>query len=606
MKTFTTKTFVTVLFSLFALPAISQQNFIEFLDNARTSLNSTQQQKFSTTENNSFYKNVSIVRLNPIQKSISNQYLTFNLPDYSCDLKFAYRPSSYKSADNYTWYGEIENQNDKECGFGSILYVEKDGKTYGQIEVMNNVYEFFDIGDGKHIFYQVREEVFETEDCATSQSMEKGSITENEIFISPQRETCPGRATISVLYLFTTSANNAVADIEAVADLSLQQMNQSLFNSYVDDEDMEFEMVDVLPIPITNFNELNIHSDLQILETNSSVASLRQSTQADLVVLLTNGNYGDFRGIATQGWSFDDAFCISQVGAATSSKTAAHEVGHMLESYHHDQTATLSINRGYLMPSFLGLWRKGTLLVSGKHYKRRVLHYSNPQVEYNGHETGEWGSSFNARHFETAGAIVANHFPNPTPPFSVYLSGESTICRYGFRIYEANVTCGEPPLSFHWELTDDGINWNTVSTASELDLMLQGQYSVGTYLTLRLTVTDSNGNSITRLKGIQVIQGDKFECLGVEPLKSEFEATIYPNPSNYSSSLTLDIKENVNGKLMIQVVDSYGNISLVKEFGNQRKALAITTGNLKQNGLYYVNIYIDNVLQKTLPLTIIN
>ena len=136
--------------------------------------------------------------------------------------------------------------------------------------------------------------------------------------------------------------------------------------------------------------------------------------------------------------------------------------------------------------------------------------------------------------------------------------------------------------------------------------MLQGQYSVGTYLTLRLTVTDSNGNSITRLKGIQVIQGDKFECLGVEPLKSEFEATIYPNPSNYSSSLTLDIKENVNGKLMIQVVDSYGNISLVKEFGNQRKALAITTGNLKQNGLYYVNIYIDNVLQKTLPLTIIN
>ena len=606
MKNFTKNTIVTVLLSLFALTAISQQNFIEFLDHSRTPLNSTQQKKLSITQGNSNYKNVSVVRLNPIQKSISNQHLTFNLPYYSCDLTFGYRPSSYKSVDNYTWYGEIYNKEDQECGLGSILYIEKNGKTYGQIEVMNDVYEFFDIGDGKHIFYQVSEEVFETEDCATSHSIQKDSETEHELVLSPQRITCPGRSTISILYLFTTAANNAVADIEAVADLTLQQMHQSMFNSYVNDDDIDFEIVDVLHLP--GFNETTISNDIEALATDPVVQNLRATNEADIVLLLTNADYNGIHGIARNvSLNFDDAYCIANVGAATSRKTAAHEVVHLLESFHEEQ-GPAGINHGYVFRP--GIWpfvpKKATIVGRVNKDKNRILHYSNPQVEYSGHATGEWGSAFNVRHFETTGTIVANHFPNPTPPFSVSLSGESTICRFGFRVYEANVTCGEPPLSFLWELTDDGVNWDTVSTASQFDLMLQGEYPIGTHLTLRLTVTDDNGNSITRQRGIQVIQGDKFECLGVEPLKSDFEATIYPNPSNFSSALTLDIEEKIDGQLMIEVVDSYGNIALVEEFGDQRRALRIPTNNLSRKGIYYVNIYIDKVLQKTLPITNLN
>lgn len=606
IKNFTKKTLVSVLLSLFALTAISQQNFIEFLDNSKTSLNSTELQKLSVTENNLYYKNVSIVRMNPIQKSITNQSLSFNLPYYPCDLKFAYRPSSYKSADEYTWYGEIYNKDDQQCGLGSILYVEKDGKTYGQIEVMNDVYEFFDIGNGKHIFYQVSEEPFETEDCATSHSFEKISETKNELVISPQRITCPGRSTISILYLFTTAADNAVADIEALADLTLQQMHQSMFNSNVDDEDIDFEIADILHLP--GFNETTIGADIETLATDPIVQDLRATNEADIVILLTNGDYGNVHGVARAiSLNFDDAYCISNVGAATSRKTAAHEVVHLLESFHDDPYST-TINHGYVFRP--GIWpfvpKKATIVGRINKGKNRILHYSNPQVEYSGHETGEWGTAFNVRHFETAGPIVANHFPNPTPAFNVTLSGESTICRFGSRVYEANVTCGEPPLSFLWELTDDGINWSTVSTANQFGLMLQGEYPIGTFLTLRLTVTDDNGSTITRQRGIRVIQGDKFECLGVEPLNTEFNATIYPNPSNSSTTLTLDIEEKIDGQLMIQVVDSYGNIAFVEEFRNQRRGLRIPTNGLNQKGIYYVNIYIDKVLQKTLPITNLN
>lgn len=73
------------------------------------------------------------------------------------------------------------------------------------------------------------------------------------------------------------------------------------------------------------------------MATDLDVESLRDNTDADLIVLLTNGNYGGVRGII-RDFILDRAFghAIVQVGAAASNaKTFSHELGHLFDARHN-------------------------------------------------------------------------------------------------------------------------------------------------------------------------------------------------------------------------------------------------------------------------------
>ena len=343
MKIFTKKSIVTVLISLFAFVAFGQKNFIEFENIKTQRVSSIEQQKLSKVQSLAHYKNAQVVTVNALEKSLQENLLTFQLPNYSCELKYAYKSSVYKSSDDYSWYGELQGDGETECTLGSLHYVRKNGKTFGQIEVGNDTFEFIDIGKGKHLFYQINDEAFENSYCGVDHNTPVGSYDVNEI--ETQRVDCPNPNVVSVLVLYTPNSENTVADIEVTAELSVSQMEQAFQNSRVSQNQIELELADILPY---NFIEgISMATDVGLLANDPTAQNLRATNEADIVLLLTDTSYGSNLGrVQAIGVDFDGAYALVQAPSAHAKKVFAHEAGHLLGG-RHDNDTTGTIEHGY-------------------------------------------------------------------------------------------------------------------------------------------------------------------------------------------------------------------------------------------------------------------
>ncbi len=590
MKNFTKNTIVTVLFSLFALSAISQQNFIEFENTTSLRLNSEQQEKFSKVQSLSHYKNSEVVTVNALERSLERNTLSFTLPNYKCKLDFVYKNSVYKSIDEFSWYGEIQGDGESECTLGSIHYVKRDGKTFGQIEVGNDIYEFIDIGEGKHLFYQINEDSFKDADCGVDNKTPIAKLESSDF--QNQRVTCPGRNMVSILVLFTPNAENTVADIEITAQLSVDQMEQAFQNSHIYQNLIELELVDVLPFAFIESG--NMFTDVGLFANDANTQLLLQQNDADLVLLLVDESYGGNLGrVQAIGPSFNGAYALVQAPSAHSKKVFAHEAGHLLGG-RHDNDPNGTIEHGYTFRRwFLGK-KRGTIMVSGGGVKdkNRILHYSNPDVEYNNEDTGTHDENDNETHFENTGPIISQFFPNNLPPFDAEISGPDKVCASNPSVYlESELTCGEAPYTYQWEVTENGVNWQTVGTYQNMYYSPSGPIQPSTNLTFRLTTTDSDNNTIVRTHTVTFVElFPGFECAGITRTNNEMVATVYPNPINSSSTLSIDLDKDYS-KVSVLLMNSFGDIMTQNEFTNPKGTLSIPLGQVRmQAGIYYLKI----------------
>lgn len=594
MKNFTKTTIVTVLFSLFALTAISQQNFIEFENATSLRLNSEQQQKLSKVQSLSHYKNSEVVTVNALESSLEGNSLSFTLPNYKCKLEFVYKNSVYKSSNEFSWYGEIKGDGESECSFGSIHYVKRNGKTFGQIEVGNDTYEFIDIGDKKHLFYQINENSFKDADCGVDNNTKKAKFESSDF--QNQRVTCPGRNMVSILVLYTPNAENTVADIDITAQLSVDQMEQAFQNSHIYQNLIELELVDVLPFAFTESGPA--WQDIGIFASDPAAQTLRANNDADLVLLLTDTSYGSTLGIVEDfGPSFNGAYALVQAPSAHSKKVFAHEAGHLLGG-RHDNDPTGTIEHGYTFRKwFLGK-KRGTIMVSGGGVKdkNRILHFSNPDVAFNNEDTGTHDENDNETHFENTGPIISQFFPNNLPPFDAEISGPDKVCASNPSVYlESELTCGEAPYTYQWEVTDNGVNWQTVGTYQNLYYSPSGPLQPSANLTFRLTTTDSDNNTIVRthtVTFVDLLPG--FECADNTRANNGMVATVYPNPINSNSTLSIDLDKEYS-QISAILIDSFGNVVSQNEFTNPKGTLSIPVGRVRlQTGIYYLKIKSEN------------
>jgi len=159
----------------------------------------------------------------------------------------------------------------------------------------------------------------------------------------------------------------------------------------------------------------NIETDLNWVTSNSSVASLRNTYSADMVSLVTN-NGGGYCGIAwvqrNPGSGFANyAFQVTAVGCLSNS-TLAHEHGHNMGMEHDPASAGISPS-GASYPwsfghnvngSFRTIMSYNVCTISCP----RILHFSNPDVLYNGVATGIADQRDNAHTGDLTAPIVAN------------------------------------------------------------------------------------------------------------------------------------------------------------------------------------------------------
>ncbi len=592
MKQFITKSIATALLSLFALTAFGQTNFIEFDSPATLKLEREQQEKLEKVQALSHYKNAEVVIINPLEKSLKEQVLSFKIPYYQCNLKYIYKNSIYNSTNDFSWYGELQGDDRTSCSIGSIHYVKRNRKTFGQIIIGNDTYEFIDIGNGKHLFYQINDKAFEGKYCGVDHKTTIGKIQEQP---PHSHKACADNNTVGILVLFTPNANDLVADIQTTAELSVAQIQQAFQNSHISNSRIRVSLIDVLPFGFTETGSMAV--DVDDLANDPAAQLLRAQNEADLVVMLVDESYGGNLGrVQAIGIDFDGSYALVQAPSSHSKKVFAHEVGHLLGG-RHDTDSNGTIEHGYTFKKwFLGR-KYGTIMVSGSSVKskNRILHFSNPNVEYEGEDTGTNSSNDNETHFENTGPIISQFFPNEQPDFSIILNGPSSICYGSYSSFSAIVTCGQIPYTFLWQKSVNGINWFTVGSGQYYTHYQPSSPNSYGFLHLRLTVTDATGESLSQHRTIYLTSTGPggLDCGGFERTAPQIEANIYPNPINSNSTLNLALDKEYS-QLSVILIDHFGNTVFKKEFANPKEVLSITTEQMPlQTGIYYLKIISD-------------
>jgi hypothetical protein len=159
----------------------------------------------------------------------------------------------------------------------------------------------------------------------------------------------------------------------------------------------------------------NIDSDLTWVTSDSTVAGLRNTHAADMVSLIVN-NGGGYCGIGwvqrNPGSGFSEyAFQATALGCLANS-TLAHEHGHNMGMEHDPASAGIS-PAGASYPWSFGHYVNGSFRTIMSYNVcsiscPRVLHFSNPEVFYNGVPTGILDQRDNAHTGDLTAATVAS------------------------------------------------------------------------------------------------------------------------------------------------------------------------------------------------------
>ena len=388
------------------------------------------------------------------------------------------------SEGSYGWVGRLFVADDPEVALGTILLVSREGVgVSGEIQVRANAFAIEPLGDGLHVLADVDEGALPDggDDPTMDGAGPAGAPAEAALadaVAAPLADLAaeasipavtgvaavPGAVTTQrVMVLYTAGAQSSVSNINSVIDQAILNSNTAYSRSQTAPR-LQLAHRQLL----TGFSEsgdITLDTDTR-LPSNATVRSLRDTHRADLVVLLTSpGAYGSAAGkavgIYTPGVSTaETAYAIADVSASVSNKTFTHEVGHLQGAQHHPDDPTgatvgYSYGRGQRQKwakCFLGGWicgynRFATIMAytEGGEYPR-IQNLSNPDVEYDGKDTGT-SSRDNARALDNSAATVSAYRANPV---AVSISGPTFIFAGNPASFSASVSGGAGATSYRW------------------------------------------------------------------------------------------------------------------------------------------------------------
>lgn len=522
-----------------------------------------------------------------------------SLPWLNCpNIIFTVKNVEYNNEGDYYWYGTI-NSNEEEdipCTDGSITLMAKDGEKFGTLILDGESYEFFELGEGLQVFTRFKTELLNENECgnAIQNNLPNDTLAYEPRNSNVNRVTqCQGNSEVKVLVLWTDAAEMAEGNINNRIALAINQTNQCFYNSIVYQSGIKLVLAGSQRIA---FNETqNTLTDINNLASSTNVQALRNAFQADIVILLTNGNYGEtFGRVHKIGPIFASAYGIVQTNSATGGRfTFAHEIGHLFGARHDagaDPTPGFAHGMGFTT-GFIFTKLRYTLLCTMPAGKSREQNYSNPDVRIKNKPTGSYGSNDNARQLRLTGFTVANFYPNQVPGFNVGIINDfATACFTGSA--EADVQCGTAPFIYLWESNYNGFGgWQTVGNTEIVN------FNVDCYdwavLYLKLTVTDANGQSTTITKPYTIshhqrMNINKMGSLPVEKLVTT--ARIYPNPA--AKFIRIDMNLITNENVKVSIIGLTGSLQKVLFYGltpKGSKHIDLNTSEMP-NGFYFIKI----------------
>jgi hypothetical protein len=578
------------------------------------------------------YSEVQLVEIHPLSYSLNSsdnlEISPFDANSEECqNIEFKPKSSRYLDDQNYYYYGLLlkDDTNECSCRYGEIMLQAENGLKFGFLTINDSFYEIIALNTTYSILAKVNKSITQNVlDCGQVGSINPNFAPKSNIKIANRsNEPC----TIKILFLYTNAAALKFTHhgLNQKTTSGIAQTNQAFSNSYI--SNVRVEKVAVLPFPGFMENSTSIVPDMVSIVVNPVIASLRDAYSADVVCVVTDGNYPDFAGYsgvmpASTGGGFIDnlgapmqnlAFMIVEGYSFNANFTFSHELGHIIGCRHQtnavyfdnasDDDGTIEHGYNWVEGQFLCKDFHCSIMHTQNSNYDRVLNYSNPNVLRSGSPTGTTNSENNASWINNLnGCIVANYYEDPTPiPLGARIEGEEFLCKPNIGNYLV-LPSVQGSYTFEWHKSTNGVNWGQIIGNNQSININSGSFQVGQTVFLRVRVIDQQNNQVFAFFEITI--GDPSDALcpreGNRFEEKSLSVNISPNPVLSDLNVQFTVVES-----KVEVLIQIYSITGVKLLEFNRQVLhgdyneKISTANISP-GLFLVKVKVGSSIYNQL------
>jgi peptidyl-Asp metalloendopeptidase len=494
---------------------------------------------------------------------------------------------------------EVERQSHQRRGARSLVWrgrgqLDRDvkvtltlheGLLFGRIESGHNVFAVRPGSNGRTIVEKLNPDSFAPEwghDAATHGHDKVPALTTGDMMqeglSAPAAPAADGTVQIVLMSVYTPQARAAAggtAQIQGQIQAAVDQANTAFINS-----NMIARFFLAHTAEVAHNDAGNIETDLNWVTSNATVASLRNDHSADMVSLIVN-NGGGYCGIAWvqrhPGSSFANyAYQVTALGCLANN-TLAHEHGHNMGMEHDPASAGISPS-GASYPWSFGHYVNGEFRTIMSYNVctiscPRILHFSNPDVLYNGIPTGIPDQRDNAHTGDLTAPIVASFRlggsgPTNNPPAFTSDPITKPSGNQG-QLYSGSIAAdaSDPdsdPLTF---AKASGPAWLSVASDGALSgTPAEGDVGLNIFA---VSVSDGNGGSDTATLQLTVV-GSLAAPTNLTATAAGVRTIALNWTDNSAGESGFQIERSINGRGFSQIATVGANVTSFSESGLRR------------------------------------
>jgi len=529
------------------------------------------------SSNEDFYS----IQLETLEDIQNDHRINFRLPQIPELISATADNIKTRPDGSLVWSGIID------CYLGNVVLIENEDYTIGYINYENESYTIRRLCEDSEVL--ITHSTTEHDQCGNQDQDDSGSNDGDDSIVLESDNNLRNSSCISTMLILYTDLAEQQGDPLNDGQLLFENTLLALNNSNVS------HSVKLVGIEHVDWNDdetgIMIQEDLESITYDSQANQIRDEKSADIVMLLTGDSYLDAFGISwLEQLDEEHGYTITEITSPAGQQTFPHEWAHDFGCRHDliiDQTDT----HAHGMRFFTGISILGYIF-PGENASRQ-LHYSNPDVLFDGAPTGVEDQQDNARQLDELGCTIAAYRStnDPCDDFVSSIDGTSFIVAGVEHEWCADVYhCPDGEATFEWEIFNtDPFGWQSAGQDECLTL-LAGNANIF----IRLKTTCSSGCEYIDYLGTVVagiVNEDCIESRFKEEGKLEItNLSIYPNPTSNFAQFRFENQLSNKSTYELIVHNVYGQSVLIGNY----KGLDLLTTKIDisnyEKGTYFISI----------------